>query len=260
MACLRETARACASGLPPCCTISTWPRCSRPSCRASGACSNGGGWETGDEDAGAPDGGAEDDAGTGRPGGGVRAGDLCAGRPGGPARPSTAGRCREQDEVPPTARHHARQEGFDLHAGVRVAADARERLERLCRYALRPPMAQDRLRLTAGGAGRLAPPAPVVGWHDAPRVRSRRTPGAPRGPDPAAAHQPRSLRITASWGREPRGDRLSSASGTPPTPPPPPHRRPRRASTAASPDPPNPIRPIAASGDRPARVPGCGPS
>ena len=30
----------------------------------------------------------------------------------------------------------------------------------------------------------------MIGWHDAPRVRSRRTPGAPRGPDPAAAHQP----------------------------------------------------------------------
>jgi hypothetical protein len=34
---------------------------------------------------------------------------------------------------------------------LRVAADARERLEKLCRYALRPPMAQDRLRLTPEG-------------------------------------------------------------------------------------------------------------
>jgi len=35
--------------------------------------------------------------------------------------------------------------GFDLHAGVRVAAKARDRLERLCRYALRPAVGQTRL-------------------------------------------------------------------------------------------------------------------
>jgi hypothetical protein len=48
-------------------------------------------------------------------------------------------------------RGHARLDGFDLHAGVRVPADDRERLERLCRYALRPPVAQDRLHLTSEG-------------------------------------------------------------------------------------------------------------
>jgi hypothetical protein len=45
----------------------------------------------------------------------------------------------------------ARWEGFDLHAGVRVPAGQRERLERVCRYALRPAVAGDRLRLTADG-------------------------------------------------------------------------------------------------------------
>ena len=39
----------------------------------------------------------------------------------------------------------ARWEGFDLHAGVRVPAGHRDRLERVCRYALRPPIAGDRL-------------------------------------------------------------------------------------------------------------------
>ena len=54
---------------------------------------------------------------------------------------------------------HARGNGFDLHAGVVVPPRDRARLERLCRYALRPPVAHDRIHLTpeAGGAG--APPS-----------------------------------------------------------------------------------------------------
>jgi hypothetical protein len=54
-------------------------------------------------------------------------------------------------EPPPLGRWHARQHGFDLHAGVLVPAGARDRLERLCRYALRPPLAQDRLQLMPNG-------------------------------------------------------------------------------------------------------------
>jgi hypothetical protein len=41
--------------------------------------------------------------------------------------------------------------GFSLHADVRVPSRARERLEKLCRYVLRPPIAQDRLSLTEDG-------------------------------------------------------------------------------------------------------------
>src|SRR3989449_4656315 len=37
--------------------------------------------------------------------------------------------------------------GFDLHANVAVPAADRTRLEQLCRYLLRPAVAQDRLRL-----------------------------------------------------------------------------------------------------------------
>src|SRR5881628_2469984 len=44
---------------------------------------------------------------------------------------------------------HARGNGFDLHAAVVVPPRDRARLERLCRYALRPPIATDRLHLTA---------------------------------------------------------------------------------------------------------------
>ena len=46
---------------------------------------------------------------------------------------------------------HAHGAGFDLHAGVVVPARDRARLERTCRYALRPPVADDRLRLTETG-------------------------------------------------------------------------------------------------------------
>jgi hypothetical protein len=46
---------------------------------------------------------------------------------------------------------HARLQGFDLHAGIAVRAGARERLERLCRYALRPAVGQERLRLSPDG-------------------------------------------------------------------------------------------------------------
>ncbi len=45
----------------------------------------------------------------------------------------------------------ARQGGFSLHAGVRVAGGNREGLERLCRYVLRPPFAVDRLEQLPDG-------------------------------------------------------------------------------------------------------------
>jgi len=45
----------------------------------------------------------------------------------------------------------ARCDGCDLHAGVTVAGEDRQRLEQLCRYLLRPPIAQDRLALRPDG-------------------------------------------------------------------------------------------------------------
>ena len=45
----------------------------------------------------------------------------------------------------------ARCDGCDLHAGVTVAGEDRRRLEQLCRYLLRPPIAQDRLTLRPDG-------------------------------------------------------------------------------------------------------------
>lgn len=54
-------------------------------------------------------------------------------------RPATLGPC------------HAHASGFDLHAGLVVHAGQRDRLERVCRYALRPPVAQERLHRTTEG-------------------------------------------------------------------------------------------------------------
>jgi len=50
-----------------------------------------------------------------------------------------------------TAPRHAHLAGFDLHANVAVPAADRLRLEQLCRYLLRPAVAQDRLRLLDDG-------------------------------------------------------------------------------------------------------------
>jgi hypothetical protein len=45
----------------------------------------------------------------------------------------------------------ARREGFSLHANVSVPAHARARLEHLCRYLLRPPLALERLTESSRG-------------------------------------------------------------------------------------------------------------
>jgi hypothetical protein len=46
---------------------------------------------------------------------------------------------------------HAHLDGFDLHGNVTIDGEDREHLEQLCRYLLRPAVAQDRLRLTEDG-------------------------------------------------------------------------------------------------------------
>jgi putative transposase len=57
------------------------------------------------------------------------------------------------EEVAPVALGpcHAHVAGFDLHAGLVTRAGQRDRLERLCRYALRPPLAQHRLHVSGEG-------------------------------------------------------------------------------------------------------------
>ena len=72
----------------------------------------------------------------------------------GPRAGARIRRCGDPpDDVTPTAVGpcHAHAGGFDLHAGLTVQAGHRDRLERLCRYALRPPLAQERLHVTGEG-------------------------------------------------------------------------------------------------------------
>jgi hypothetical protein len=65
-------------------------------------------------------------------------------------RPTRLGESRLSSAPPPSA-CHACWDGFDLHAGVRIPAGQRDRLERVCRYVLRPLVAGDRLHLTRAG-------------------------------------------------------------------------------------------------------------
>ncbi len=57
-----------------------------------------------------------------------------SGTPG--TRPRRVGPSSVDRGVPALGAGHARWEGFDLHAAVRVPAGQRDRLERVCRYAL----------------------------------------------------------------------------------------------------------------------------
>ncbi len=50
----------------------------------------------------------------------------------------------------------AQAAGFSLHAGVAAAVHQRHKLERLCRYVTRPPVAVERLSLTPQGNVRYA--------------------------------------------------------------------------------------------------------
>ncbi len=50
-----------------------------------------------------------------------------------------------------TRRDNTPAHGFNLHAGLRIPAHDRRRLEKLCRYVLRPPIAEERLSFTKDG-------------------------------------------------------------------------------------------------------------
>ncbi len=93
----------------------------------------------------------------------------------GPRAGARVRRCGDPPEVvAPTTLGpcHARADGFDLHAGLVVRAGHRDRLERVCRYALRPPLAQERLHRTSDGEISADAPAPLGGRHNAPALRS----------------------------------------------------------------------------------------
>jgi hypothetical protein len=73
------------------------------------------------------------------------------------ARSLALGRDPEAEWITSGGPRHAHVEGFDLHANVAIRGEDRERREQLCRYLLRPAVAQDRLRLTEDGRIVLEP-------------------------------------------------------------------------------------------------------
>jgi len=82
------------------------------------------------------------------------------------ARVRRLGDARDTEVVTSRGARQAHLEGFDLHANVWVSANDRAGLERLCRYILRPPFAQERLRLRSDG--RIALELKTA-WHDGTR-------------------------------------------------------------------------------------------
>jgi len=76
------------------------------------------------------------------------------------------GDARDTEAVTSRGARQAHLEGFDLHANVWVSANDRAGLERLCRYVLRPPFAQERLRLRSDGCIALEL---KTAWHDGTR-------------------------------------------------------------------------------------------
>jgi hypothetical protein len=82
------------------------------------------------------------------------------------ARVRRLGEARDTAAVTSRGPRQAHVDGFDLHANVWVSANDRAGVERLCRYVLRPPFAQERLRLR--GDGRVALELKRA-WHDGTR-------------------------------------------------------------------------------------------
>ena len=82
------------------------------------------------------------------------------------ARVRRLGDARDTETVTSRGPRQAHLEGFDLHANVWVSGNDRAGLERLCRYILRPPFAQERLRRR--GDGRVALELKQA-WHDGTR-------------------------------------------------------------------------------------------
>ena len=86
------------------------------------------------------------------------------------ARVRRLGDARDAAAVTSRGPRQAHLEGFDLHANVWVSANDRAGRERLCRYVLRPPFAQERLRLRSDG--RIALELKTA-WHDGVRRVAR---------------------------------------------------------------------------------------
>jgi hypothetical protein len=116
------------------------------------------------------------------------------------ARVRRLGDARDAPTVTSRGARQAHLEGFDLHANVWVSANDRAGLERLCRYILRPPFAQERLRRRSDGRIVLEL---KTAWHDGHvalqvRPQMRFVTGTTVGSVWADRHNPRGRRASSS--------------------------------------------------------------
>jgi hypothetical protein len=81
----------------------------------------------------------------------------------------------------------AQTAGFSLHAGIGIEADARAKLERLCRYISRPAVSEERLALTERGDVHCAAQDSLSRRYNARDPRAARFAGAAGGACAAAA-------------------------------------------------------------------------
>lgn len=82
-------------------------------------------------------------------------------RPG--ARPGRLGVTAEGGAWPPQRTYQADARGYSVHARLVIPAGQCDRLEHVCRYLLRPPVAGERLQVTGDGQVCLSLPHP---WRD----------------------------------------------------------------------------------------------
>ena len=93
----------------------------------------------------------------------------------------------------PKGRRQARLGGFDLHANTSVRARNRPKLERLCRYLLRPPVAEDRLSFGARWKRARAAQDAMARWDESHRPSATGAPRKARRTHSAPLHQPHRL-------------------------------------------------------------------
>ena len=84
----------------------------------------------------------------------------------------------------------ARAGGFSLHAGIDIAPHQRPKLERLCRYVSRPPVATERMAMDLIRLPALRAQDSVPRRHHAPRAGAAGFHGPARGAGAAAPHAP----------------------------------------------------------------------
>jgi len=96
----------------------------------------------------------------------------------------------ERDDPETGHAHCAVVSGFNVHAGVHLRAGERGKLERLCRYMARPPLAADRLKQMPNGRPDLPTQDAVAGWHHTCDLRTAGTSGKTGRVDSIAAKEP----------------------------------------------------------------------